>query len=935
MRNGREGQELWGSFLTASLEEKQAAAKSRIHRTGFFEKEGGREQSVKILHGCLSDLLKADKPGPGRSDFIQELVHKSSQLVSLLRPEIQGDQRGDWRYFYANCPVATEAFKCLSPQKQAWMIFTLMSDNNDDVKLLALSILQDPRLALTRFGSADDRSKKTLASDVYNNSCLAEFFKVYLNEFGGMSEARAHEVYHELTGSDPNLHPHELAQLRMNCARLQLFWLTENSTGRMKALFENDVTVAAKILHNFTVNLESCTDWVESCTDWAERLRLQGISLFRSISSWSQQEKIMQEMEYGHPDKGTKGHRGSSDVLLEMDTPEKIAAVKEGVLHSGNLEALLSKLIDCNTRAFGLLAELLSDSVHGIDYQRAFQKLVNNHYDQLSSNEQITEFLRWLDDCAPDNSDIVRARYAAVMLTETESQYHLHVTLRKNRVNEMRKHFYPTADLLTAIHRMHTAFPSEDEWKARGRIFSLLLQAELINSLDLSQGNGLSLDLSQGNGLQFLSVDGRTDLLTQIVDGFSGDITTDPRIRAEVVSWGDLIGIVIIETCSAHQKYIDQLIHDFCEKIKGITEDHQADNLALVLMNALDGFLLAKDERDLFKYKKMYSIYKALAERRSLKVVTFHPDFDVLDRKLELLGAVRQKQYGCGAKKEKIYACFEGFSLRLAIYLLRRAQEQEGALTANEDRGDAQAIINEVVNNPNSFKRISDLDRLHLGMSINRGYYLTGEIGNPTIVDYKMVCRILYILFSDVRHLDITTGINLLCESAGAGNSGVGIAALMEGIRADELLQENFAAKIEPALRRMAASLIYALYKDKAVLESQRFRLCGQETGQGKLNQITKIQGVLRSAGLVSDVSNNESVDIAFATGTLLHRAFFDELGLKDFANTIRDEIKRQNSLNNRMDHTTHSSTERTGLLVDVQPFCGVINNDDYGSSFV
>jgi len=209
--------------------------------------------------------------------------------------------------------------------------------------------------------------------------------------------------------------------------------------------------------------------------------------LFWSVGNSEQQTRIAQMMEIGHKQLPIDGDRGSTRFLLALDTPENIEAIKVGVLQSRSLEALLPKLRNAETRnnAFAVLAVLFSDPEHGIDFQRCFRQLLQAHRSELYDDHLIGRFLDWLEGTSRRDIDpaIVRARFAAVILMEANSKTAKDADKRGKLLwtyMQSEHSFYPKDDLLTAMGRLAPAFESEDECKARRRIFCLMFRNRML-----------------------------------------------------------------------------------------------------------------------------------------------------------------------------------------------------------------------------------------------------------------------------------------------------------------------------------------------------------------------------------------------------------------------------------------------------------------------
>ena len=193
----------------------------------------------------LNSLLANHPVEPDKSNqnpIVRE-AQEAMKMVLSLRPGLQDAQWCNWRYFYAQDEMVTNAFRRLSPQKQIWMVFRLMS--TDQGRLLALSILQDERLSLTE---------------------LSTFFETYLYEFNSAKsvvKTKTEEIYQYLYRVSPNADEMDRFLKKMSyVVREHLLWLTDNSTGRITQLFEADPSCAAKILLNFTVDLPA-EEWVK------------------------------------------------------------------------------------------------------------------------------------------------------------------------------------------------------------------------------------------------------------------------------------------------------------------------------------------------------------------------------------------------------------------------------------------------------------------------------------------------------------------------------------------------------------------------------------------------------------------------------------------------------------------------------------------------
>lgn len=214
-------------------------SKSCIHRNDSASSAVAKGTAVKVLSGLLKTLLvnpfQYELSERIEFDFKKALGYKCFQLINVLRPAFIDNQWSNWRYFYAPDKTVRKAFCQLSTEQQTWMIFTLMS-GSDQGKLLALSILQDKKLP---------------------TSVLAEFFKAYIVEYGGITLEKARALYGVMHNADPREEVLQRFQVEMvNEFRLQLAWLTQHSNGTIKALFESDPQLAARILRNFTVDLD-------------------------------------------------------------------------------------------------------------------------------------------------------------------------------------------------------------------------------------------------------------------------------------------------------------------------------------------------------------------------------------------------------------------------------------------------------------------------------------------------------------------------------------------------------------------------------------------------------------------------------------------------------------------------------------------------------
>ncbi|MCB1827554.1 MAG: hypothetical protein KDH94_03930, partial [Coxiellaceae bacterium] len=359
---------------------------------------------------------------------------------------------------------------------------------------------------------------------------------------------------------------------------------------------------------------------------------LRVIELFWSIADKDKQDHIHQALQFGHPARGTQSQAlaDRADLLFTIDSPEKIQAVKDGVLQcvsvnkkqaaskkskqpskeqtppGGNLWPLLKMLRNdaLKGQAFTLLAELFLDPINGIDFQRSFKTLVQEHYDYLTSARQIKAFREWLDHEAPAhlNSPVVRSRYAAVMLTEINKKF-LNSTSNKpsekvERFQEVIGQLFPQEDLFTCFDHLSRACSSNDESDERVSIFRFMVSQKLVA---LSNA-----ELSVDPQLMFLSADGKTDLLDRLYQGFDGDIAMDARVQAKVHSWGALLDGMIKVSYPGFKTYIDGMINQICEAIaNGTLNKEQSLNLGLVLLNALDQ--TAVKHLDLSKYVVMHN----------------------------------------------------------------------------------------------------------------------------------------------------------------------------------------------------------------------------------------------------------------------------------------------------------------------------------------
>lgn len=184
---------------------------------------------VQLLNGILpSHPLKTDN----NTNLWSHTTNQSFVVLMMLRPKaLEQGQWHNWKYWLATDERNTKAFGRLSRRKQVSLIFMLMS-GNDQAKLVALSILQDPKLPL---------------------ETLVKFLKSYIKSFEKLSDEIVSQAYMSLREVQPT--PQLIGQFRdalYNTMRTHLFFLMQDVQGRIQEVLHADPILGAKLLSCLT-----------------------------------------------------------------------------------------------------------------------------------------------------------------------------------------------------------------------------------------------------------------------------------------------------------------------------------------------------------------------------------------------------------------------------------------------------------------------------------------------------------------------------------------------------------------------------------------------------------------------------------------------------------------------------------------------------------
>src|SRR3990167_6864903 len=82
---------------------------------------------------CTYDLNSS----PDKEDPQAILLTRATALGNLLKPWVNDSAFNDWKYFQSPNVIATQAFKQLPTTHKIWLVYTLLS-GNEQCQMLAL-----------------------------------------------------------------------------------------------------------------------------------------------------------------------------------------------------------------------------------------------------------------------------------------------------------------------------------------------------------------------------------------------------------------------------------------------------------------------------------------------------------------------------------------------------------------------------------------------------------------------------------------------------------------------------------------------------------------------------------------------------------------------------------------------------------------------------
>jgi len=627
--------------------------------------------------------------------------------------------------------------------------------------------------------------------------------------------------------------------------------------------------------------------------------------LFWSVSDKpKQQENIREEMNSGYPTRPSLGgDKNATDYLFLFDQPKNIAAIKRGVLRADSLQALSPMLIGLSNsikqvivepsldrvapytkhilnsrreQAYYLIALLLADPIDGILYQRIFQNLIRSHHDDLFTDDQIKAFYNWLDNVATklfndiDMVEKVRACYTVAMLLEVQSKGdEKHVNKKADKILSLLNKAYPKDDFLTAFHCIHPVFEKQAKWSESYHIFNLFFVRKLF-LVD-------KIQIMNQTGFNFLSCDGKKDLIPTIVKGFEGDIFNEAKAKSDIAVWAYIVKNIIGEAATIRREFMEGVVKRLCSEIKNPESDLDLEtriNLGLALLSALhDRARKEGSANALLTAGQMCLALQAITDA-GIKINQF--SFTKQNKRLELLNAMSGLNKVNTNKKSLKNICLETFYVRIAGYLLSDVNKQTQL--------NAENLLLSVVVNPKAYKNIMPQERTYLGK------YMGSLIDSACSVVRH---RSIFLFFYDIRGFNNISlyGSALVkwCEklSINKSNSFSGLKNLIDYIETNEFFTSNFKEEeIQVVIERIVSLALYQTYKDMP----RPYQLFGnQKMLQNQRNELSTTLSNMLS--ILGEYKDDKAISEAFADEAALALAF-KEMGIDDSRKAICEAIK-------------------------------------------
>ena len=831
------------------------------HRTGQLAPEDKVKKQISIIRELLSGLLT----NPLDCNRAQ-LVSNCLQLVCLLRPAIGDVQWKNGNYFLAHDERNTGAFKRLSVQQQAWMIYTLMS-GNDAGKLLALSILQDTRLTMTS---------------------LTHFFQGYIAQFG--------------------CDPHSFSQFRE-----QLVWLTENSSGRISELLNKDTFVGTKILWTFTADLPKdfkARGYAAPDRSPTAAAVVQAQALFWSMSDVNRQAALVVEMKRvrSNPATGTRGIPGSAQPLYALDTTGNEEAIRAGVYKTGkavkckksgeekivfrpgSLAALRPLLTSARSenreKGYDILAMLLSDSENGLQYQRIFQAFIKEYYDEVATDRQLESFEAWLTD--KDVSDIVRARFVAAMMCATGFYFEKiqEASQRAQKIYNMLQQFYPgSADLFHVFNEIAFAFRGDKKiWEDRKRCFNLVFCYRWRHNRELSDTlNELRFDCA-GN-----------DVLEDVITALNVDVYQSEDNLNRVRSYSALLSSVI------ERIYTD---YGVLNRLKETIKDQKRllevrFNLTAILIYALN------TTRRFDTDQQIWEVLDCFREGMGHKEPITDPRyFSAFNQFFEKFNIKKSPNAEGVLTLESVY-------INISFYFLRQAKLGS---EVDYSRQVGWKSLSAVTMTPALHPNITLPERDMLGNILPLLVNPFGNdgmcYGNPAPAkgeDHKQLVHMaLALFFNNVERINMRVYASVFREVCRLvdknGNVVAGLQTLIQNIQNDEKVNQAFAEKIitEAIIPRMQALALYAEYR---CMPSRYHFAYSQEVTRESSQAMTREAWIENMRDLLpcgkDKAKQHNTINVFFnGQGGISNspiRQAFESLGMPDTCDLIYHMIEKDN----------------------------------------